>query len=387
MKSLFLLLAAGIAAAGLLTATGSAAGGTSHGGGTVKAGACVSRHHAKMGRFGGIMHAQAIAGASCASDPANGSPPLLWYGGPVMPGPVTVTPIYWEPSGYSNTTAYRSIINQYVSDVAAASGTSSNVYSTATEYPGSNGSISYSIVAGTPIVDHNKFPKGRGCSVGRLDKTGIYADGSGYTACIDDDQVIAEVQKVATANGLPLNDYSHIYVMLLPKHVASCFYAGSTADSSNVCTIDHYPSAAYCAYHSMFGPAYPTTGTVYANMPFPIYQSPVGYTCGSDAGGHGTIESPNGNADADTELSPTSHEIMEAITDPNVADGWFDIAGYENGDECAYVYGAWSGTAGALYNQTINGHHYLTQEEFSNTDFAHTAGAGGCVQSESAVTP
>ena len=131
MKSLFLLLAAGIAAVGLLTATGSAAGGTSHDGGKVKSGPCASRHHAKVGRFGGIMHAQAIAGASCASDPANGSPPLLWYGGPVMPGPVTVTPIYWEPSGYSNTTAYRSIINQYVSDVAAASGTSSNVYSTA----------------------------------------------------------------------------------------------------------------------------------------------------------------------------------------------------------------------------------------------------------------
>jgi hypothetical protein len=275
-----------------------------------------------------------------------------------------------------------------LTDVAAASGTTSNVYSTATEYPGSNGSITYNIVAGTPIIDSNKFPKGKGgCSVGRLDKSGIYADGSGYSVCIDDDQIIAEVQRVITARGLPQNDYSHIYVMLLPKHVESCFYSGTTTTSGNACTINHYPSAAYCAYHSMFGPSYPTTGTVYANMPFPIYTSPVGYTCGSDAGGHGVIESPNGNPDADTELSPTSHELMEAITDPNVSDGWYDIAGYENGDECAYVYGAWTGPAGGLYNQTINGHHYLTQEEFSNTDYAHTAGAGGCVPSESAVTP
>ena len=380
------MLAAGIATAGLLTATGSAAGGTSHGGGKAKDKSCASRHHAKVGRFGGIVHAQSIARASCASDPADGSPPLTYHGGPVMPGPVTVTLIYWEPRGYANTTAYRNIINQYMTDVAAASGTTSNVYSTATEYYGFNGSISYNIVAGTPIGDTNKFPGG-GCSVGKLDKTGIYADGSGYTRCIDDDQVVAEIQKVTTRNGLPQNDYTHIYVMLLPKHVASCFYRGSTADANNVCTIDHYLSAAYCAYHSMFGPDYPTTGTVYANMPFPIYQSPTGYTCGSDAKGHGIVESPNGNPDADTELSPTSHEIMEAITDPDVADGWFDIAGYENGDECAYVYGAASGTAGALYNQTINGHNYLTQEEFSNADFAHTSGAGGCVQSESAVTP
>ena len=340
MRSLFLLLAAGVAAVGLLTATGSAAGGTSHDGGKVKGGPCASRHHTKVGRFSGIVHAQAIAGPSCASDPANGSPPLLWQGGPVMPGPVTVTPIYWEPSGYANPTAYKSIINGYLSDVATASGTTSNVYSTATEYPGSNGSISYNVVAGTPILDSSKFPHG-GCSVGRLDKKGIYSDGSGYSACLDDDQMIAEIQKVATARGLPQNDYAHIYVMFLPKHVESCFYSGSTTTAGNACTINHYPSAAYCAYHSMFGPNYPTTGTVYANMPFPIYKSPVGYTCGSDAGGHGTIESPNGNPDADTELSPTSHEIMEAITDPNVTDGWFDIAGYENGDECAYVYGAW----------------------------------------------
>ena len=386
MKSLFLFLAAGIATAGLLTATGSAAGGTSHGGGKAKDKSCASRHHAKVGRFGGIVHAQSIARASCASDPADGSPPLTYHGGPVMPGPVTVTLIYWEPRGYANTTAYRNIINQYMTDVAAASGTTSNVYSTATEYYGFNGSISYNIVAGTPIVDKNKFP-GRGCSVGKLDKTGIYADGSGYTACVVDDQVTAEIEKVIAAKHLPENDFEHMYVMLLPKHVASCFYPSSTADPYNICTITHYPSAAYCAYHGIIPIDYFSYGTVYANMPFPIYKSPVGYTCGSDARGHGTIEKPNGDADADTQVSPLSHEIMEAITDPDVAGGWCDGQGYENGDECSYVYGAAYGPAGALYNQTINGHNYLTQEEFSNTDFAHTSGAGGCVQSESAVTP
>ncbi len=36
------------------------------------------------------------------------------------------------------------------------------------------------------------------------------------------------------------------------------------------------------------------------------------------------------------------------------------------------------GTAGRLYNQVINGLHFITQEEFSNRDFAITG--GGCVQ-------
>ena len=97
------------------------------------------------------------------------------------------------------------------------------------------------------------------------------------------------------------------------------------------------------------------------------------------------IESPNGNPDADVEISPTSHEISESITDPDTATGWYDSSGFENGDECAYVFGQTQGSAGHLYNQVINGLHFLTQEEFSNRDFAITA--GGCVQSASAEAP
>jgi hypothetical protein len=112
-------------------------------------------------------------------------------------------------------------------------------------------------------------------------------------------------------------------------------------------------------------------------MPYPAYQSATNYSCGTEFT-FGVVESPNGNTDADAVVSPTSHEIMEAITDPDVSTGWFDSSGYENGDECVFRYGATAGAAGALYNQTINGHHYLTQEEFSNHDFATTG--GGCLQ-------
>ena len=128
--------------------------------------------------------------------------------------------------------------------------------------------------------------------------------------------------------------------MFLPKHVEACFHSGSTTTSANQCAINHYPSAAFCAYHSLAASSH----VVYANMAFPVYKSPTGFTCGSD-GSLGVVETPNGNADADTEVSPTSHEIMEAITDPDTQTGWYDSSGYENGDECAYVYGATQGTA------------------------------------------
>jgi hypothetical protein len=81
----------------------------------------------------------------------------------------------------------------------------------------------------------------------------------------------------------------------------------------------------------------------------------------------GGIQSPNHNLDADTEISPTSHEIVEAITDPNVYDGWFDKYGFEIGGDCAYVWGATAGKFGQEYNQVNNGHKYLTQEELSKT--------------------
>ena len=191
--------------------------------------------------------------------------------------------------------------------------------------------------------------------------------------------MIAETQNVVTAGNLPV-DLGHIYVLFVPKHVESCFYGGSTTTAQNSCTVNHQPSAAYCAYHSMA-----SDGMVYANLPFPLYHSPlqtVPYTCGSDArrAGFGAIQTPNGDPDADTEVSPTSHEIMEAITDPDVSTGWYDSSGYENGDECAYVYGPTKGTAGQYYNQVINHNHYLTQEEFSNLDFFKTG--LGCLQSE-----
>ena len=69
---------------------------------------------------------------------------------------------------------------------------------------------------------------------------------------------------------------------------------------------------------------------------------------------------------------------MEATTDPDTTTGWYDSTGYENGDECAYVYGVTRGSGTRQYNQTINDDHFLTQEEFSNIDFAQTG--GGCLQ-------
>lgn len=364
---------------------------------------CVTTHRigTRVGHKAGIVPAVPVSSSCKASNPAsvvrnasgtkaagvdaNGQPPLIWHGGAVMgtslTGRLVITPIFWNPPGFQMDASYKGLITQYLSDVAKASGSDSNVFSVASEYSGTDGRIRYDIKLGTPINDTNPLPAS-GCTVVSTDTTAIYADGSGYSACLDDAQVNGEAHAVATANGLPEN-LSHIYVVYLPKHVESCFNPGSTTSTAGgqACTINYQPTAAFCAYHSFVMPGFSFSNTpfelVYANMPFPVYLSKTGFTCGTDITIPGVIESPNNNPDADTEISPSSHEINEARTDPDTTSGWFDIQGNENGDECAYRFGTTSGTPGALYNQVINGNHYLTQLEFSNNSFFRSG--GGCL--------
>jgi hypothetical protein len=333
-----------------------------------------SSAQSRVGHFGGIVH-PVSTGAACsatAEPPYGGTPPLINHGGPIMAVPsvgstVVHTAIYWNPAGHSFPAGYKTIINKYLSDIAADSGKTTNVFSTNTQYSGSNGSGTYHVVAGTPISDTTAYPAA-GCVV---NSGSVYSDGSGYSTCLSDDQLKAEIDAVVTANGLP-RDFGHMYSIFTPKGVESCFFPGNP--SNQACTINPSPSAAFCAYHGSFGSA--ATPTVYANMPFPIYQSATGYSCTAEGLGGG-IQSPNGNIDADVEVSPLSHEMSEAFTDPEL-NAWYDSSGNENGDDCAYIYGTLSGTAGTFYNQVVNAHHYLTQEEFSNAAFV--PGVSGCLQ-------
>ncbi len=348
----------------------------------------------RIGHLGGLVRPTTTHAARCSAGkvrgfelPYQGTPPLLFHHGQVMStratnDQVVVTPIFWAPSGFSFTASYENTITQYLHDLAAASGKLTNVFASLYQYHGTNGGINYRMQVAAPIVDTTAFPTS-GCTVASNDTTNIYADNSGYTNCLDDDQINGEASNVVSAHGLT-SDLGHMYIVFLPKHVESCFAAGATNTAANACTINNNPSAAFCAYHSIV----PTSHLVYANMPFPIYLSAnsAGFSCTNEnLGSAGVVQSPNGDTDADVEISPLSHEMSEAITDPDVSTGWYDSTGNENGDDCAYIYGTLHGTSGTFFNQTINGHHYLTQEEFSNKDFV--VNTSGCIPGIKAVKP
>ena len=355
------------------------------------------RSAAQKAHVSGVIIATGITGSTGAChkpppEPAfNGTPPLLFnpsscffspcsHGDVMMTastGPLVVVPIFWDPAGYPMLSAYKNIIASYLGDVAKASGGTQNVYSVVNEYYGSNGQIHYKVQLG-PVINDTDPLSTSGCTLQSADTAGIYADGSGYSTCLDDAQLQAEVDSVTAAGGLP-HDLSHIYVLYLPKHVESCFLPGETTSTAGgqFCTINYEPTAAYCAYHNE-----DPSSAVYANLAYPIYASPTGFTCGSDAR-FPVVESPNHNLDADTQISPTSHEIIEAITDPDTETGWYDSHFNEIGDECAYIFGRTRGVPGGYYNQVINGGMFLTQEEFTNRVFESSGGTAGCVQGQS----
>lgn len=351
-----------------------------------------ARVRTRQGKWLGIVRPVSRESAACSSSTTTsaasasfykakyrGTPPLANHGGPVMgspgsPGSVTVTPIYWDPHS-SLASSYQNVINGFVANSAADSGRSTDVFADDLQY-----GIGYAMRAGSPIVDSDAFPAA-GCVP---DPGAIYTDNTGYATCLTDAQILAEVKAVTAARSLP-SDLSHLYIVFLPQGVESCFTSDDGAQGGG-CTLNYSdPQNGFCGYHSSVSYGDPSSATppIYADMPFPIYDSPIGWTCSSQYGPGN--QSPNSQPDADVELDTVSHEINEAITDPQ-GTAWYDSSGNEIADDCRFVYGdGLGGSPGALYNQTINGAHYFIQEEFSNADFA-TKASKACIQQEELPT-
>jgi len=242
--------------------------------------------------------------------------------------------IYWNPWGSTDSSGYQSTINQYFTDVAADSGKSTNVYDSDTQY--------YETTGGTQYITYSDSFAGSTTDTSSPSSKGCTNTSGGTLGCVSDAQIASEVEKVRAANGWPTGPNAE-YFVFLGKGVSTC--------SGSDCFVSYF-----CAYHSSYTNSSGQT-VLYANMPYTGYSPSA---CG-------TGQSPNGNQDADSTINVTSHENNETITD-YLGNAWYDAAGYEDGDKCAWKFGTVSGTSGAEYNQTINGHRYYLQGEYSNKD-------------------
>ena len=229
---------------------------------------------------------------------------LTYHGGPVMTGTANAYAIFWEPTGNVEAN-YNNLIQQYFGDVGG-----SGLYHNNTQYTNSSG--------GYP--SNARF-------------AGSWLDTRGYPESpLLDSDIQGEVSHALSSTGWSSGS-NNIFFVFTQRNEDICF------DSSRSTCASNY----FCAYHSNFG------STLYATMPYAAsFQCNPGY-------------SPNHN-DADQTINVTSHEQMEAATDPQ-GTAWYDSAGYEIGDKCAWQFGS-TNASGA--DVTWNGHGYIVQKEWDN---------------------
>jgi hypothetical protein len=297
----------------------------------------------RAGLLGIVPHrGQVSAFASPSNKAAAATTNFIYHGGPVMHTNKAYA-IYWNPGGSAAPfpPTYTTGINRFFTDVAVDSGLRANVYSSDTQYDDTTGHVRYASTYGGTLAD-NAAPSLTGACV--------------PSPCVTDQQVQDEVNHVVTVNNLP-RGLGVVYFVLTPPGIASCFDSTSTTCSGNY----------YCAYHSGFGSS--SSPTLYAAQPYPELTS-----CAPD-------DHPSSDAAADAQVNLISHEHNEAITDP-LGSAWYDDSSLdENGDICAWTFGAaLGGSPGARYNQLINNNVYWLQTEWSNHDSA-------CVQRMADLKP
>jgi hypothetical protein len=262
---------------------------------------------------------------------------LPYNGGPVM-HPSHVYTIFWLPSGYHYGDAvsdanYESLVNGFFTNLSG-----SPFYDILTQYPDLTGPLTHTNSLGGSYVDTTAYPCGTTC--------GTHSPGQ----FLSDTDIQNEVLRATKANGW-LSGQGNQYLVYYGAGVQSCASFGCSHTE-------------FCAYHGQFtGNNGSTSGQwIYSNM----------YDAGADPSACGLGQgSPNGDQVADDEISVSSHEMSESITDldplgqTSQGQAWQNAApgpsgfGGEIGDLCAYV---WRGVT------TLNGHNYAIQSEWSNYD-------------------
>jgi MYXO-CTERM domain-containing protein len=172
-----------------------------------------------------------------------------------------------------------------------------------------------------------------GYKIGRGTFLGYYEDTNSTTTAktIDDSQIGAYLDGLITAGKIPAPDDNTIYQIYFPSNVTI------TLDKSKSCSV-------FCAYHNGWDHTSTQRGR-YSVIP-DVTKAPCAGGCGSSTNQFNNL------------TSVSSHELIEAVTDPDDNSAWVDqtTGCGEIGDIC----NAQQGTIGS----------YTVQKEWSNSQGA-----------------
>jgi hypothetical protein len=255
-----------------------------------------------------------------------GGTQILYYGGPVLTGPVSLYVIY-----YGGASAFpvnsQTVINAFLG--------------------GLGGQPQYNV--NTTYCEANTAScTGSGTSVSGLLSAGqVFQDTGSQGTNISYSAVPKIIQNALTApGGLPVSS-SAIYIVVTAPTVKVSGFCGS-----------------YCAFHTQSATIVSGKTIHYALAPEPDSQCT---TCGGNLVIFGEAVTPTGDPGADEVVDSLMHEISETVTDPDL-NAWYTSKGEENGDLCNWTYGTNLPKAsnGASYNASWNGYSYLIQLIWKN---------------------
>ena len=196
--------------------------------------------------------------------------------------------------------------------------------------------------------------------------TSIQCGASGAPACIGHSDIVKQYFRAAPTvikYNLSFNDPSNpptsspTSTSIVAEAAKMVKARGLTIDPLGLYMVftSNFPTRAnYCAWHS--AGSYKATPTTAASWFSVAYMPYLGTMAGCSAGNIPGFTTYKTSQAVHSVINVTTHELYEAMTDSliNNRSAWYDAAGYENGDKCAWNFGS-----------TING--YRVQSEYSNT--------------------
>jgi hypothetical protein len=327
--------------------------------------------------------------------------PLTYHGGPVMHSNKTYA-IYWDPTpSHVYDGDWKSLINQYFTDVGTESGTLGNVYAVAPLYTDSTGGrAAYRSSFMGAYTDRTAYPGG-GCA----DPHPVE-----FVACLTDAQLRTELTSFVSAHGLP-SGLGTIYFIFTPPGVTVCTDGGTVSghcsDSKPGSTesLEH----SFCSYHSFSGSGASTI--LYAAQPWT-----AGTLGSADMTRHNEVDCQNGTApqqepnqlpgldtDGDFDsglpdviINEISVEQIATETDP-LLNGWYAPLGQANAgnempDQCRNWFQPKLGgsasaqesesndsEAGTLFDQTIGSHPYYLNTEYNQAALSEDYPGVACI--------
>lgn len=166
--------------------------------------------------------------------------------------------------------------------------------------------------------------------------------------CIVNTGTLGKTLDTTTANATSKVVSAALTANALPTDANALYFVFTSSDIS----VSGFGTS-FCGYHGYY-----SQGATPIKYSFVGDANKFGASCGVRA------TSPNSNPAADAMASVVAHELVEAVSDP-LLNAWYDSAGNENADKCAWVYGTTTTLpSGALYNTFVGANKFLLQQNW-----------------------